>query len=165
MSFHTYKVGSVTLLRPLEVVQHFECAAWHQKILVQPGTHDLFCSVSWGMDSIHGGSFWARVEGVVTSADFTSRLGAHHGGNEHGERLIGTTQPGTVQAAMAYGMVGEEPGVLTTSQNLVVTLDMAVLERHEWLPERWNLMGPEPKMMFRYTVRKSAVPEPARRHG
>lgn len=87
-------VGTFTVKAAREVTEHYECAAWHKTILVQPGVCPVFAYVAW-IDGQIGHTLSAPVTGKVTSACFVARLGGSYG-RDDGPSMIGKEDTGSI---------------------------------------------------------------------
>jgi len=108
--YEKLQVGTLVVTSPREVTENYECAAWHKTLVVDPGSYPVFVYLTW-MDRTEchlGHTLYASCKGVVKSASFTSRLGAHHG-NDHGPQLVGEVHDTTIE--MATFQLGEEKGL------------------------------------------------------
>lgn len=63
------KIGVFRLTEPKEYTNHYETAAWYQRVLVDPGDYDVILDTN--------GYHWVLVSlpGIVTKSDFTSLWG------------------------------------------------------------------------------------------
>lgn len=139
----TIKVGTLTVTKPLEVTNHFECADWFQKVRVEPGTYDLMgCATGEGY--FCPSEFWASVPGLVTAASFRSRIGAHYGRDE-GPEMVGKPAAGTIR--IPSGGNAEEPWPRYSAEDgLIVSLDDAAVVRRDY----------SPRSTFEYWLRRKA---------
>jgi len=71
-------IGTLTTTGPVDVVQHYECAAWEKVTTVPAGTYTVVAYVDWrdGLPSC-GHSIYAQMSGTITGGTMCSRIGSH----------------------------------------------------------------------------------------
>jgi len=130
------KVGTYTLTKPREVTEHYECAAWHQTILVQPGSYGVYALVEYGRLR----SISAALRGVVVSACFIPLFGGNPiGPDRTGRERLGTEQTGDISIATYWlGEASDAPKGLAFDDRAlrVESWDASCgrMSRFEWRP-------------------------------
>lgn len=88
--YQIVQVGVYKLKEEREITQHYECAAWHKTLVCPPGEYPVYAHLTWVnvAEKTLGHSLYAPFEGVISSASFRNRIGAHMGSDD-GPEMVG----------------------------------------------------------------------------
>ena len=119
-SYRKVRVGTLKVTEPREVTEYYECAAWHKTVRCEPGEYPVYAYLTWCdvAEGTLGHTLYAPFEGVVTSACFVNRIGAHYG-SDSGPGMVGNPDHGSVRLA-TYALDGAvEAGALELDPALI----------------------------------------------